>query len=943
MITFDRLFCDRETDDPYEGITWVREDTEIQDADGNTVFSQDNVEFPITWSQRARNIVASKYFYGSGEERESSLKQIIDRVVDTLTAEANWLFGSESLASKVTKKNFSAELKSLLVNQYASFNSPVWFNIGVEGVRQQGSACFINHVEDDMDSILELSMAEGQIFKRGSGAGVNLSRLRGKGEPLSGGGTSSGPVSFMKGLDAQAGIIKSGGVTRRAAKMVLMDVDHPDIMEFIRCKQEEERKAKALIDAGYDSAIDGEAYGSVFFQNANHSVRLTDDFIWEAIKGKNCFTQAWKTRNRVDDEEHDVIDGDGALSATDILREIAETAWACGDPGIQFTDTINTMHTCIGTDAIYASNPCSEFVFLDNTACNLASINVLKYWDGASFDWKKLLHTVHLLIFAQEILVGYSDYPTADIQTQTVFTRPLGLGIANLGALLMTMGLPYDSDEGRDFAAAIMAVITGEAYYYSAILARELGPFRLYDEDENGEYMLHVIAKHKNSAYDLAHKINLRRPDSITTLPTKLVSELWEEAAEYVELVWEMAHRKGKEYGFRNAQVTVIAPTGTISFMMDCDTTGVEPLLAPTTIKSLVGGGQFVMLAKCFEDGKRLVHDMDLEKRHYPTHKEMNQHPILATALGDNALSPEAHLKMLEAVQPFVSGAISKTINMPADSTVEDVEDIIIRAWYSDVKCIAIYRDGSKGSQPMKAVKEEEEPVSMPQGVSNIAAALGRDSDFMDEEEIVVPRVSKSITLGPTTMKIGDTTFKSGPYRRKLDRTRPSVTHKFDIGGHEGYLTLGLYKDGDVAELFVNMAKEGSTISGLLGQWAMTLSLALQYGVPLNVLIDKHSYVRYEPSGFTGDEDVKNAYSITDYIMRWIKANKASFKEGKDLGKVPEQNPTPMNSTLEASTLRSSPPTQNGNGNVCTNCNGILMVQGNCHVCSNCGESTGCG
>ena len=929
MITFDRLFGDPNSNDPYENIAWVREDAEILGADGIPVFSQESVEFPVTWSQRARNIVASKYFYGSGKDREFSLTQLIDRVVDTIADAGRGglrdsrYFGGETLDGMEAETDFRRELKALLVNQYASFNSPVWFNIGVKGIRQQGSACFINRVEDNMDSILALSMAEGRIFKRGSGAGVNISRLRGKGEPLSGGGTSSGPMSFMKGLDAWAGIIKSGGVTRRAAKMVIMDIDHPDIMAFIRSKQEEEAKARALIDAGYDGSIDGEAYASVFFQNANHSVRLSDEFMEQcAADNAGEGWGPWYAQNRVDLLHPDLG------SAENILHEIAATAWSCGDPGVQFSDTINAMHTCPNEDDIYASNPCSEFVFLDNTACNLASINVLKFLDldRGKFDWPKLIGAVRLLITAQDILVGYSDYPTEDIEKMTKATRPLGLGITNLGALLMTMGLPYDSDEGRDFAAAIMAVVTGEAYRWSAILAGELDPFDLFEHNE--KRMNVVIDTHKASAYELAHRINLQRSAN--------PQGLWVEAVQNIENAWDQASHLGMLHGYRNAQVTVIAPTGTISFMMDCDTTGMEPLLAPLTNKTLVGGGVFEMQPKCFEDGRRLVHNMHLAGRAFPTRNEIADHPILATALGDNALSPAGHLRMLAALQPFVSGAISKTINMPADSTIEEVEGIIVQAWQSGVKCVAIYRDGSKGSQPVTVAKEKTTMVS----VSNIAAEEG-DEAFMEEE---IPILAVSACEGAVL----------GPYRRKLDRTRPSVTHKFTIGGHEGYVTVGLYKDGDVAELFVNMAKEGSTISGLLGQWAMTISLALQYGVPMEVLIEKHSYVRYEPSGFTNEGSVPNAFSITDYIMRWIAANAASFKEGKDPGKVTEQSPGPSTpprypgipgpiSLLTQSESVSPPVWTGGNGNVCTNCNGILAMQGTCYVCTTCGDSTGCG
>jgi len=919
MITFEPHFT--EGNDPYEALTWTKRLAQIGDPE-DPVFEQEDVEFPDTWSQRAVNIVSSKYFHGSGDDREDSLKQIINRVVNAIY-QGGWQQQYYDTRAE-TAESFIHELRHILVNQIASFNSPVWFNIGVEGVRQQAAACFINRVEDDMESILALGVAEGQIFKRGSGAGVNISRLRGKGEPLSGGGISSGPVSFMRGFDAQAGTIRSGGVTRRAAKMVIMDDDHPDLMEFIACKKGEERKAKALIAAGYDSGIDGEAYGSVFFQNGNHSVRLSNDFMHqceEDMQGKGV--GPWYATRRTDGGYVD-------LGAADhILEEIAATAWECGDPGIQFSSTINDWHTCSETDEIRGSNPCSEFVFLDNTSCNLASINVLKFWDVDEkvFDWEGLKHTVRLLIMAQEILVSLGDYPTDDIHNMTKKTRPLGLGLTNLGALLMTMGLPYDSDEGRDWASAVMAVITGTAYSQSARMATERGPFAEYGD--NCEEMRKVLHAHKNAAYGLAHGINLRRPGHGHSIWNILDTDgdFWETTATYVEEAWDEAILGGQLCGYRNAQVTVIAPTGTISFMMDCDTTGVEPLLAPTYHKTLVGGGTMEITPNCYADGRRELLLYDREELHFKEprlNKELAQEPLLATALGENTLTPTAHLKMVAALQPFVSGAISKTINMPSETTVEEVRDIFIAAWKSGVKCVTIYRDGSKDSQPLNVVKE---------AVKVEAKKVLSDADFamvMGDPAVIASIKAAEDYVNPLKVLV-----KDQPLRRKLDRTRPAFTHKFNVGGHDGYLTVGLYKTGEVAEVFVSMAKEGTTISGLLGQWAMVTSIALQYGVPLNLLIEKGSYVRYEPSGFTGDEDVKTAHSITDYIMRWIAANRKNFREGMALGKVPKSSPSPP-ATI-------STPTNGSSGNMCSVCGGILQQQGTCHVCNTCGTANGCG
>jgi ribonucleoside-diphosphate reductase alpha chain len=706
----------------------------------------------------------------------------------------------------------------------------------------------------------------------------------------------------------------------------------------------------------------------VFFQNANHSVRLDNEFMEQALRGEDQ-DGPWVAYRRTDGEWVDLPPARG------ILDEIAETAWACGDPGVQFTDTINDMHTCAREGMINASNPCSEFVFLDNTACNLASINLLKFWDGEVFDWFKLRQVVEVLIVSQDILVSLGEYPTDAIDKMTRATRPLGLGIANLGALLMTMGIAYDSDDGRQLAAAIMAFITGTAYGTSAGIAEELSTFDLYER--NKPYMEQVISKHANAADKLVHRISLAHRDDSW-------AAFWGKVTDEVEGAWGRAVQFGEASGYRNAQVTVIAPTGTISFMMDCDTTGIEPLLAERYQKTLVGGGVLEVAPECYQDGLNYLRLTD------PRGVFKVNDPVLATALGENTLSPEAHLLMVAAVQPFISGAVSKTINMPADSTVADVKGIIIQAWKEGVKCVAIYRDGSKGSQPM-TVEESEHPIgewgfSPPktttsvQEVAELYAAdleggpkpnqiteilrktkasgrvresdtgwLGDTIDDAKAESMLLriatdPKVVAAVRdmmQFKTEREIGEmlstniaNKIAREPSRRKLDKTRAATTHKFDIGGHEGYLTVGTYKDGKVAEVFVSMAKEGTTISGLLGQWAMTFSIALQYGVPLDLLIDKHSYVRYEPSGFTSDPDVKQAHSITDYIVRWIKANMTG-----DPGKVPGPASPPPTSSSQPALVDSV----TKDGNVCQYCGGNLTRQGTCYVCATCGEGTGCG
>lgn len=827
-----------EDQDVYDTVEWVSRDAEIpNDAKDGFVFQQRNVRFPETWSQRAVNIVASKYFYGSPTgtpARETSLKQLIERVVSTITEHGSqagyfgrtehWSdpgahaapplgpFIGQQEEGRESEAAFADELRYILLHQMASFNSPVWFNIGVEGVPQQASACYINHLEDSMESILELAKTEGLIFKRGSGAGVNVSVLRPEGAPLSGGGTASGPISFMRALDAQAGVIKSGGVTRRAAKMIVMDADHPDIHEFIWCKIKEERKAKVLIAAGYDSRLDGEAYGTVAFQNANHSVRCTDT-------------------NMGRDKE--------------IITAMAEAAWECGDPGVQFTDTINTWHTCPNTGPITATNPCSEFVFLDNTACNLASINLAHFMDEDHVNWQDLEHVVRVLITAMDILCDLADYPTPEIAEATQRTRPLGLGFANLGAQLMRYGIPYDSEQGRKLAASIMSFISSTAYQQSAELARTQRPFREYEKNKNE--MLTVIERHHDAC--MMDELGFLREQS-----------------------WKDARELGKEHGFRNAQVTVLAPTGTISFMMDCETTGIEPLLAPKTYKTLVGGGILEQEADCYKEGLARVKD--------PSHR------VLATSIGENRIDWFGHLEMVAAVQPYISGAVSKTINMDSDATVEDIEQVYRSAWNLGVKCVSVYRDGCKSSQPL---------------------------------------TTKAPTKASQTLQDERSPVDEGPDRQcgriRLPDTRQAVTHRFTIGGHKGYLTVGLYEDGRPGEIFVTMAKEGSTISGLLDAWAVGVSLMLQYGIPLSVIASKNIHSRYEPSGFTGNQDIPSATSVTDYVMRWMLTNHATPAKEE-----PVKNPKGVVS-----------------GNTCTECGALMIVNGTCHACVACGSTTGCG
>ena len=798
--------------DPADEMAWEYRTAGITGEDGKVVFEQKNIEVPKTWSMLATNVVASKYFRGTPgtPERETSVRKLVARVVDTIT---RWGQQGGYFATETDRLTFHAELTHLLLRQKAAFNSPVWFNVGVEA-HPQCSACFINSVEDSMESILGLAKTEGMLFKYGSGTGSNLSPIRSSKELLAGGGTASGPVSFMKGFDAFAGVIKSGGKTRRAAKMVILNADHPDILEFIRCKAEEEKKAWALIDSGYDGSFNGEAYSSIFFQNSNNSVRVTDAFMKAVVED-----QPWQT--------HAVRDGHAMeiYKARDLFREIAEAAWLCGDPGLQFDSTVNDWHTCSSTARINASNPCSEYMFLDDSACNLASLNLMLFrspLDG-SFDVEAFKHAVDVVLLAQEVIVGFSKYPTPKIEVNSHAYRPLGLGYANLGALLMASGLPYDSDAGRNYAAAVTSLMCGEAYRMSAKMAERMGAFSGYAQ--NAEPMLRVIGKHRKAAYQVS--------------PEGVSPELF--AAQ--RQAWDDALAAGSEVGFRNSQVTVLAPTGTIGFMMDCDTTGIEPDIALIKYKKLVGGGMLKIvnntvplalqrLGYSTTESQGIIGYLDQKETIEGAPALKPEHlPVFDCAFkpakGERSIHWMGHLRMMGATQPFLSGAISKTVNLPTNATVEDIEQAYLESWKLGLKAVAVYRDGCKRSQPLNTSKEEPKLEALP-------------------------------------------VDSAGAVRRRLPDERRSITHKFSIGGHEGYLTVGMYDDGTPGELFVVMAKEGSVVSGLMDSFATSVSLALQYGVPLRVLVDKFSHTRFEPSGFTGNPDIPIAKSITDYIFRWL-------------------------------------------------------------------------
>ena len=825
-VSIPRRFTEAGTH-PFDCIEWEIRDALIGDP-AAPAFEQKDVEFPKSWSPNATNIVAQKYFRGrmDSPERERSVKEMISRVAGTI---ARWGVEGGYFATTDDAEAFEAELTHILLHQMAAFNSPVWFNVGFEE-HPQCSACFILSVEDTIESILEWNTKEGMIFRGGSGSGINLSRIRASKEHLSKGGLASGPVSFMRGADAWAGTIKSGGKTRRAAKMVVLDVDHPDVLDFIWCKAREEEKALALRDAGFDMRLDSEAFASIQYQNANNSVRVTDEFMQRAERGEE-----WELSARVDGAPLERVD------AKDLLNQIADAAWRCADPGVQYDTTINEWHTCPNSGRINASNPCSEYMHVDDSACNLASLNLMKFRraDG-TFDVEGFEHAVDVVILAQEIVVSPSSYPTEEIGRNARAFRQLGLGYANLGALLMANGLAYDSDEGRALCGAITSLMTGRAYRTSAEVAGAIGPYERYEE--NADPHMHVMRKHRHAAYEL---------DDSQIRDAELLAA--------ARRAWDEAVDVGAHNGFRNAQATVLAPTGTISFLMDCDTTGIEPDFSLVKYKELVGGGLMTIvnrtvplalgtlgydedtiaaIAAHLEETGSIVGAPGLADEHLP---------VFDVAVGERAISAFGHVKMMAAAQPFLSGAISKTVNMPESVTVEDIAEIYTEGWKLGLKALAIYRDGSKTAQALKTEAGEK-----------------------PEEEVETASVSPE---------------PARPVRHRMPRERQSITHKFSVGGHEGYITAGMYEDGTLGEVFLtDVGKEGSTIKGLMNAFATSISIGLQYGVPLETLVRKFAYMRFEPEGITGNPEIPFAKSMPDYIMRWLASRFGDAELHEELG-----------------------------------------------------------
>ena len=911
---------------PYDEIEWEVRDASITNEKGKVIFEQKGVEIPKNYSQTATNIIVSKYFRGriGAPERETSMRQVVDRLAKTIT---QWGRLGGYFKTAEDADTFEAELTSILINQRAAFNSPVWFNVGVNP-NPQCSACFINSVQDDMRSILNLAVTEGMLFKFGSGTGSNLSTLRSSKENLgNSSGKSSGPVSFMRGFDAFAGVIKSGGKTRRAAKMVILNIDHPDIEDFIWCKAKEEKKAHALIDAGFDGSINGEAYSSVFFQNANNSVRVNDEFMRAVEEGRDFWTKT-------------ILDGEPCdkYEAKQLLRDIAQAAWECGDPGIQYDTTINRWHTCPNTDRIHASNPCSEYMFLNDSSCNLASVNLMQCRDSAGrFDVKAFEHVCRVIITAQEILVGFSSYPTPAIEQNSHDYRPLGLGYANLGALLMAMGLPYDSDEGRNMAAAITSIMSGTAYEQSSRLAEKLGTFAGYAA--NREPMLGVIAMHRDAAY---------RQD-YASVPSVL--------AERARAVWDEVLERGKKYGFRNAQISVLAPTGTIGFMMDCDTTGIEPAISLVSYKWLVGGGMLKIVNRTVPEALHSLGYGEMQIREILDYIDKNDTiegaPHLKTehlpvfdcafkpAKGTRSINYKGHIRMMAAVQPFLSGAISKTVNLPNEATVEDVMEVYLESWRLGLKAVAIYRDGCKRAQPLTTTKQEVKSKEA-------------------KSEVKSQTVSTAQTYDLTSVR-----------RRRLPDERKSITHKFKIGSHAGFITVGLYDEGTPGEIFITLSKEGSTLRGMLDAFATSVSIGLQYGVPLKTLVSKFSHVRFEPSGFTQNANIRVAKSVIDYIFRWLALKFLSPEECTALG-INFENPVMAvidteeakaeqlaAKSFEAATdhqpsLLDRAPEIQGNAALnitfdnqsdapaCDTCGSIMVRNASCYKCLNCGATSGC-
>jgi ribonucleoside-diphosphate reductase alpha chain len=927
-LTVERLFTSPDTH-PFDTVEWELRDARIGHGD-RIAFEQADVEFPKSWSQNATNIVAQKYFRGQigRPERERSVKQMIGRVAGTI---AGWGRERAYFATAQDAEAFEAELTHILLHQMAAFNSPVWFNVGFEE-SPQCSACFILSVKDTMESILEWNTKEGNIFRGGSGSGINLSNIRGSMEPLAKGGTASGPVSFMRGADSWAGTIKSGGKTRRAAKMVVLNVDHPDIREFIWCKAKEEDKAQALRDAGFDMSIDGDGFKSIQYQNANNSVRVTDEFMRAVEEDGEWRLTARATGKPVGEA------GGTPISARKLMREIAQAAWRCADPGMQYDTTINRWHTSPNSGRINASNPCSEYMHVDDSACNLASLNLMRFRrpDG-TLDVESFEHTVDIMLLAQEIVVGPSSYPTEEIGVNARAFRQLGLGYANLGAYLMSNGMPYDSDMGRGTAAAITALMTGRAYRESARVAAALGPYERYEE--NREEHNSVMRMHR----DASHAI----PDAACE-DTELL--------EAARRSWEQAVELGERFGYRNAQATVLAPTGTISFLMDCDTTGVEPDFSLVKFKELVGGGQMTIVNRTVPLALATLgyteQQVEQIEAHLAEHGTIvgapglaEEHmPVFDVAVGERAISHMGHLKMMGAVQPFISGAISKTVNLPQSATVEDIADAYTQAWRLGIKALAIYRDGSKTAQALRTDAQK-------------AKAAPADVDALVDEA-----VTKALA-------------EAGPRRKRMPRERQSITHKFSIGNHEGYITAGMYQDGTVGEIFLtDIGKEGSTLRGMMNSFATAISIALQYGVPLETLVQKFSYMRFEPEGITGNPEIPFAKSMPDYIMRWLASRFLDTDAQEELGiltpavrarKAAQEAAQSMTSSdtagpgaPEASAGESSPPTAALTdsppvvparlqgldlGPACSQCGGMMQRTGSCYTCSSCGNNTGCG
>jgi ribonucleoside-diphosphate reductase alpha chain len=885
--------------DPFDEIDWEIRDAFIPGKE-KPVFDQKDVEFPKFWSQTATNIVAQKYFRGrmTSPERERSVKQMIGRVVDTISG---WGRADGYFATEEEAETFEAELEAILVNQLASFNSPVWFNVGFEE-KPQCSACFILSIDDSMDSILDWIRREGVIFRGGSGSGVNLSSLRSSKEQLSKGGYASGPVSFMRGADASAGTIKSGGKTRRAAKMVVLDVDHPDIEEFIWCKAYEERKARVLEQAGYDMSLDSSDWASIQYQNANNSVRVTDAFM-EAVEADGD----WNLTARTDGTVVETV------KARKLLKDMAEAAWQCADPGVQYDTTINNWHTLPNTSRINASNPCSEYMSIDDSACNLASLNLMKFRrEDGELDVEAFEHAVDVLFLAQEIAVGNSSYPTPEIERNAKAFRQLGLGYANLGALLMARGLPYDSDEGRAYAAAITGLMTGRAYRKSAEIAGRMGPFAGYKP--NAAAMIGVMAQHRAAVG------NIQDSDVI---PADLLSACRQ--------AWDDVLNLGEVNGYRNAQATVLAPTGTISFMMDCDTTGVEPDFSLVKSKKLVGGGEITIVNKsvqmAFEklgytpaEAEEIVAFVDERNTVVGAPYVKSEHyPVFDCAVGDRAIHYTGHTKMMGAVQPFISGAISKTVNLPETVSVDEVAKLFADSWKLGVKAIAIYRDNCKVAQPLSGKKD------------------GGAATLLDAATAAPPLPASR--------------------RRRLPDDRVEVGRKFRVGDYEGYIHVGLYEDNTPGDIFVDIAKEGTTLAGLMNSIMISVSLGLQYGVPLEVYVSKFAHMRFEPSGMTNDPDIRAAKSIVDYIFRWMGKKFLTVDQQEEIGILSAEVRARLAEGYRnggdapasiAAPVEMAPPGQTALFNAfedaqeCAKCGGRMVRTGSCYTCRDCGTNTGC-